>query len=145
MKYVPADCCSGPGITPGATSQTPTSDCGSAYGSGLRMTPLTTLKISAFAPMAAPTVMIAVSAKAGLLRRRRRECFTEVHTKGSGRRFRTKYGVRAVIGKGGMGAKTLAGLKQHGAVYLSAIGGAAQFYALSRPGGWRVPDGVWNA
>ena len=40
-----------------------------------------------------------------------------------------RYGVRAVIGKGGMGAKTLAGLKEHGAVYLNAIGGAAQFYA----------------
>src|ERR1700723_501837 len=42
-----------------------------------------------------------------------------------------KYGVRAVIGKGGMGAKTLAALKEHGAVYLNAIGGAAQFYARS--------------
>src|SRR5271166_6571141 len=40
-----------------------------------------------------------------------------------------KYGVRAVIGKGGMGAKTLAALKKSGAVYLNAIGGAAQFYA----------------
>jgi len=30
-----------------------------------------------------------------------------------------------------MGAKTLAGLKEHGAVYLNAIGGAAQFYARS--------------
>ena len=40
-----------------------------------------------------------------------------------------RYGVRAVIGKGGMGAKTLAALKQSGAVYLNAIGGAAQFYA----------------
>lgn len=39
-----------------------------------------------------------------------------------------KFGVRAVIGKGGMGAKTLAALKEHGAVYLNAIGGAAQFY-----------------
>jgi fumarate hydratase class I len=38
-------------------------------------------------------------------------------------------GVRAVIGKGGMGAKTLAALQEHGAVYLNAIGGAAQFYA----------------
>jgi fumarate hydratase class I len=38
-------------------------------------------------------------------------------------------GVRVVIGKGGMGAKTLAGLKKSGAVYLNAIGGAAQFYA----------------
>jgi fumarate hydratase class I len=40
-----------------------------------------------------------------------------------------RFGIRAVIGKGGMGAKTLAGLMQHGAVYLNAIGGAAQFYA----------------
>jgi len=39
------------------------------------------------------------------------------------------FGVRAVIGKGGMGAKTLAALKDHGAVYLNAIGGAAQYYA----------------
>jgi fumarate hydratase class I len=42
-----------------------------------------------------------------------------------------RYGVRAVIGKGGMGAKTLTALKEHGAVYLNAIGGAAQFYARS--------------
>jgi fumarate hydratase class I len=42
-----------------------------------------------------------------------------------------RYGVRAVIGKGGMGAKTLAALKEHGAVYLNAVGGAAQFYARS--------------
>jgi len=40
-----------------------------------------------------------------------------------------RFGVRAVIGKGGMGAKTLAALKESGAVYLNAIGGAAQFYA----------------
>src|SRR5678816_920957 len=40
-----------------------------------------------------------------------------------------RYGVRAVIGKGGMGAKTLAALKDAGAVYLNAIGVAAQFYA----------------
>ncbi len=40
-----------------------------------------------------------------------------------------RYGVRAVIGKGGMGAKTLAAMKECGAVYLNAIGGAAQFYA----------------
>jgi fumarate hydratase class I len=39
------------------------------------------------------------------------------------------YGVRAVMGKGGMGKKTLAALKEHGAVYLNAIGGAAQYYA----------------
>ena len=41
------------------------------------------------------------------------------------------YGVRAVIGKGGMGKKTLAALKESGAVYLNAIGGAAQYYARS--------------
>ena len=40
-----------------------------------------------------------------------------------------KFGVRAVIGKGGMGKKTLAALQEHGAVYLNAIGGAAQYYA----------------
>ena len=40
-----------------------------------------------------------------------------------------RYGVRAVIGKGGMGAKTLAALQASGAVYLNAVGGAAQFYA----------------
>jgi fumarate hydratase class I len=40
-----------------------------------------------------------------------------------------QYGVRAVIGKGGMGAKTLGALKEFGAVYLNGIGGAAQFYA----------------
>jgi fumarate hydratase class I len=39
------------------------------------------------------------------------------------------YGVRVVIGKGGMGKKTLAALKEHGAVYLNGIGGAAQYYA----------------
>jgi len=40
-----------------------------------------------------------------------------------------RFGVRAVMGKGGMGAKTLAALKDHGAIYLNAIGGAAQYYA----------------
>jgi fumarate hydratase class I len=40
-----------------------------------------------------------------------------------------RFGVRAVIGKGGMGPKTLAALKEAGAVYLNGIGGAAQFYA----------------
>jgi fumarate hydratase, class I len=40
-----------------------------------------------------------------------------------------KFGIRAVIGKGGMGPKTLAALEEHGGVYLNAIGGAAQYYA----------------
>ena len=39
-----------------------------------------------------------------------------------------RFGIRAVIGKGGMGPKTLAALKDFGAVYLNAIGGAAQYY-----------------
>ncbi len=39
------------------------------------------------------------------------------------------FGVRVVMGKGGMGKKTLAALKEHGAVYLNGIGGAAQYYA----------------
>jgi len=41
------------------------------------------------------------------------------------------FGVRAVIGKGGMRDKTLAACKQHGAVYLHAIGGAATLIAES--------------
>ena len=39
------------------------------------------------------------------------------------------FGVRGVIGKGGMGDKTLAACQQHGCVYLHAIGGAAQVLA----------------
>jgi fumarate hydratase class I len=63
-----------------------------------------------------------------------------------------KFGVRAVIGKGGMGAKTLAGLKEVGAVYLNAIGGAAQFYADKITGvtgvdfleEFGVPEAMWH-
>ncbi|MBY0008836.1 fumarate hydratase [Paenibacillus typhae] len=40
-----------------------------------------------------------------------------------------KFGIRAVIGKGGMGPRTLKALQEHGGVYLNAIGGAAQYYA----------------
>ena len=40
-----------------------------------------------------------------------------------------RFGVRAVIGKGGMGKRTLDAMKESGAVYLNAIGGAAQYYA----------------
>ena len=39
------------------------------------------------------------------------------------------YGLRGVIGKGGMGARTLEGLGRCGAVYLHAVGGAAQVLA----------------
>ena len=62
-----------------------------------------------------------------------------------------RYGVRAVIGKGGMGAKTLAGLKEAGAVYLNAIGGAAQFYAraITKVHGvslmeFGTPEAMWH-
>jgi fumarate hydratase class I len=62
-----------------------------------------------------------------------------------------RYGIRAVIGKGGMGAKTLAALKEHGAVYLNAIGGAAQFYARSITGvddvsllEFGTPEAMWH-
>ena len=40
-----------------------------------------------------------------------------------------KFGIRGVIGKGGMGLKTLAACKEFGAIYLHAVGGAAQVYA----------------
>ena len=42
-----------------------------------------------------------------------------------------KYGVRGVIGKGGMGGDTLAACGEHGSVYLSAIGGIATTLAQS--------------
>jgi fumarate hydratase, class I len=62
-----------------------------------------------------------------------------------------RFGLRAVIGKGGMGAKTLAALKQHGAVYMNAIGGAAQYYAkcIERVEGvdfleFGIPEAMWH-
>ena len=39
------------------------------------------------------------------------------------------HGVRVVIGKGGMGAKTVEACKKHGCVYLQATGGAAVLLA----------------
>ncbi len=62
-----------------------------------------------------------------------------------------RYGVRAVMGKGGMGSQTLAALQDAGAVYLNAIGGAAQFYArcIERVAGvslleFGVPEAMWH-
>ncbi|MCL6600798.1 fumarate hydratase [Alicyclobacillus macrosporangiidus] len=63
-----------------------------------------------------------------------------------------KFGIRAVIGKGGMGAKTLAGLQKSGAVYLNAIGGAAQYYArcIKKVNGvdlleqFGIPEAMWH-
>ena len=40
-----------------------------------------------------------------------------------------RFGVRGVIGKGGMGERTLAACQEFGCVYLHAIGGAAQVLA----------------
>jgi hydro-lyases, Fe-S type, tartrate/fumarate subfamily, alpha region/hydro-lyases, Fe-S type, tartrate/fumarate subfamily, beta region len=63
-----------------------------------------------------------------------------------------KFGIRAVIGKGGMGAKTLQALKEHGCVYLNAIGGAAQYYAQTVKSvegvdfleQFGVPEAMWH-
>jgi len=62
-----------------------------------------------------------------------------------------KFRVRAVIGKGGMGEKTLAALKEVGAVYLNAIGGAAQYYAKCITGvqgvdflEFGIPEAMWH-
>ncbi|MCM3388517.1 fumarate hydratase [Ureibacillus chungkukjangi] len=62
-----------------------------------------------------------------------------------------KFGIRAVIGKGGMGPKTLAALKDHGGVYLNAIGGAAQYYAdcIKSVDGvdlqeFGIPEAMWH-
>jgi fumarate hydratase class I len=62
-----------------------------------------------------------------------------------------KFGIRAVIGKGGMGAKTLKALQEHGAVYLNAIGGAAQYYAdcIEEVEGvdfmeFGIPEAMWH-
>jgi fumarate hydratase subunit beta len=40
-----------------------------------------------------------------------------------------RFGLRAVIGKGGMGPRTLAACQRYGAVYLHAVGGAATLLA----------------
>ncbi|RCX21806.1 homodimeric fumarase (class I) [Fontibacillus phaseoli] len=62
-----------------------------------------------------------------------------------------KFGIRAVIGKGGMGPRTLAALQEHGGVYLNAIGGAAQYYAkcLKKVNGvdfmeFGIPEAMWH-
>ena len=62
-----------------------------------------------------------------------------------------RYGLRGVIGKGGMGPKTLDGLAEHGAVYLHAVGGAAQVLARAIPrvekvfmlSEFGVPEALW--
>ena len=61
------------------------------------------------------------------------------------------YGVRGIIGKGGMGQKTLNALKEYGAVYLHAIGGLAALLAKSvteveevyKLDEFGVPEAMW--
>jgi fumarate hydratase class I len=62
-----------------------------------------------------------------------------------------RFGIRAVIGKGGMGSKTMAALQEYGAVYLNAIGGAAQYYSrcIERVNGvflleFGIPEAMWD-
>jgi fumarate hydratase class I len=62
-----------------------------------------------------------------------------------------KFGLRGVIGKGGMGKKTLAALKECGAVYFNAIGGAAQYYTkcITEVTGvdfleFGIPEAMWH-
>jgi fumarate hydratase class I len=63
-----------------------------------------------------------------------------------------KYGIRAVIGKGGMGRRTLQACQSFGCVYLHAVGGAAQVlartvkkvkgvYLLEKFG---APEAIWE-
>ena len=62
-----------------------------------------------------------------------------------------KFGVRAIVGKGGMGDKTGKALQELGGVYLNAIGGAAQFYAdcVTSVNGvdfleFGIPEAMWH-
>jgi fumarate hydratase class I len=63
-----------------------------------------------------------------------------------------RFGLRGVIGKGGMGAKTLDACKQFGCVYLHAIGGAAQVLGecIKRVRGvyfmeqFGAPEAIWE-
>jgi fumarate hydratase class I len=62
-----------------------------------------------------------------------------------------RFGIKAVIGKGGMGPKTQKACQEHGCVYLHGIGGAAQIYAQSvqrvlsvRLEQFGSPEAVWE-
>ena len=53
------------------------------------------------------------------------------------------YGLRGVMGKGGMGPKTLAALQEAGAVYFHTIGGAAAYLAdriVQTAGSWKLDE-----
>lgn len=61
------------------------------------------------------------------------------------------YGIRGIIGKGGMGDKTLNALREYGCVYLHTISGAAAYLAdriKSIVSGWKIeefgmPEAMW--
>lgn len=61
------------------------------------------------------------------------------------------FGLRGVIGKGGMGARTLRACREHGAVYLHAVGGAAtliadtvkEVLAVYKKEEFGVPEAFW--
>jgi fumarate hydratase subunit beta len=63
-----------------------------------------------------------------------------------------RYGLRGVIGKGGMGPRTLAALKAHAAVYLHAIGGLAvvlarhvtKVHGVLKLDEFGVPEAIWD-
>ena len=66
--------------------------------------------------------------------------------------FIAKTGVRVIIGKGGMDAKTLAAMKKHGCVYIQAVGGGGAIYAdamkkvagVSMLGEFGAAEAVWH-
>ncbi|MCL4537678.1 MAG: FumA C-terminus/TtdB family hydratase beta subunit [Nitrospirae bacterium] len=61
------------------------------------------------------------------------------------------YGIRGIIGKGGMGEKTLNAMKEQGCVYFHTISGAAAYLAdriKSVRDGWKIeefgaPEAMW--
>ena len=63
-----------------------------------------------------------------------------------------KYGIRAIIGKGGMGDSTAEACRRFGCVYLHAVGGAAQVLAscvrsvpaVSMLEEFGAPEAIWQ-
>ena len=63
-----------------------------------------------------------------------------------------KYGIRAIIGKGGMGSSTAEACRRFGCVYLHAVGGAAQVLAscvkevpsVSMLEEFGAPEAIWQ-
>jgi len=58
-------------------------------------------------------------------------------------RIISEYGIRGVMGKGGMGKQTMNALKKNGCVYLNTIGGAAVYLAdkVKRVAGvWKLEE-----